>query len=124
MENQEDWFVLLGPNSLLYVLLVLCEKFSVKLNVTRFVNAMNVAETSSNGEIWGDRRKSFVDGKNVLRLGVERVVVDIFVVNAIFLTTGDANLLELYVRYVGLNRLVLILPSQAIASWAQHVLGT
>ncbi len=120
MENQEDWLVLLGSNRLLDVFLVFGKKFRVKFDVTRLVNAMDIAKTSSNGEVWRDWRKSLVDGENILWLSVEGVVIDILVVNAILFATSDANLLELYVRYARLNGLAQALPSQAIASWAQH----
>ena len=55
---------------------------------------MNVSETSGDGEVWRDWGESLVDGKDILWLGVERVVVNILVVDTIFLTTSDADFLQ------------------------------
>lgn len=55
---------------------------------------MNVSETGGNGEVWGDWRESLVDGKDILWLCVEGVVINILVVDTILLTTGDADFLR------------------------------
>jgi hypothetical protein len=95
VEDQEDRLVLLGSNSVLDELLVLAEKFWVKLDISWLVHTVNIAEPSSNGEVWGNWLKSLVNGKNVLRLGVKRVVVNILVVNTIFLTASNTNFLAM-----------------------------
>ena len=74
--------------------LVLAKKLGLQLDVTWLVNTVNVTETSGNGEVWGDRRKGVVDVKDILGLCVEGVVVDIFVVDTILLTTSDTDFLE------------------------------
>ena len=94
MEDQEDWLVLLGSYSVLDELLVLAEKLWVKLDVSGLVDTVNVSETSGDGEVWGDWLEGLVDGKDILGLSVERVVVDILVVNTIFLTTSDTDFLS------------------------------
>lgn len=53
---------------------------------------MDIAETSSNGEVGGDGLELLDNGQNVLGLGVERVVVNILVVDTVLLTTGNTNL--------------------------------
>jgi hypothetical protein len=94
MENQENWLVFLCSNSILNILLVLAEEFWVKLDVTRFVNTMNITETGSDRKIWRDGRESLVDCENVLGLGVEGVVVNVLVIDTILLATSDTNLLQ------------------------------
>jgi hypothetical protein len=94
VEDQEDRLILLCSNSILDILLVLAKKLRVKLDVARLVNTVNVTETGSDGEVWGDRRESLVDGKNVLWLSVKRVIIDILIVDSILLTTRDTNLLQ------------------------------
>jgi hypothetical protein len=94
VENQEDWLVLLRTYSILDILLVLAKKLRVKLNITWLVDTMNVTETSSNGEIRRDWRKGFVDSENVLRLSVERVVINILVVDTVLLTSSNSDFLD------------------------------
>ena len=94
MEDQEDWLLLLSSNSILNELLVLAEELRVQLDVSWLVDTMNVTETSGDGEVWGDRGESLVDGQDVLGLSVKRVVVNILVVNTILLTTSDTDLLN------------------------------
>lgn len=94
MEDQEDWLLLLSSNSILNELLVLAEELRMQLDVSWLVDTMNVTETSRDGEVWGDRGESLVDGQDVLRLSVKRVVVNILVVNTILLTTSDTDLLN------------------------------
>lgn len=122
MEDQEDWLVLLGSDGILDMLLVLGEELWVKLDVAGLVDTVNVSEASGNGKVWGDWGKSLVDGKNVLGLGVQRVVVNILVVNSILLTTGDTDFLETVSALFGTFGFK-DLPSRAIASWGQRALG-
>lgn len=93
MEDQEDRLVLLCPNGVLDMLLVLAQKFGVELNVTRLVDTMYVTESGSDGEVWGDWGERLVDSKDILGLSVEGVVVNILVVDTIFLATSDTDLL-------------------------------
>jgi hypothetical protein len=72
---------------------VLGQKLRVKLNVSGLVDTMDVSETGGNGEIRADGRQTVVDVEDVLWLGVERVIVNILVVDTILLTTSDANFL-------------------------------
>ncbi len=94
MEDEEDGLVLLGAGLLLDVGLVLVEEFGVETDVAGLVNTVNVTETSGNGEVRADGGESVVDGENVLGLGVERVVVNVLVVNTVLLTTGDTDFLR------------------------------
>ena len=94
MENQKNRLIFLCSDSIFDILLVLAKKFWVKLNVTRFVDTMNISETGGNREVRGDWRQSLVDGKDVLGLGIERIIVNRLVVNTILLTTCDTNFLE------------------------------
>ena len=73
--------------------MVLAEKLWVELDVTRLVDTVDVTEAGGNGEEGGDWGKSLVDGKDIFWLRVERVIVDISVVNTIFLTTSNTDLL-------------------------------
>lgn len=93
VEDEEDGLVGGRTGLLLDVLLVLGEKLGVELNVTGLVDTVNVTEASGNGEVGADGSESILDGQDVLGLGVERVVVNILVVNTVLLTTGDTDLL-------------------------------
>ena len=93
VEDEEDGLVLLGSDGILDVLLVLAEELGVELDVAGLVDTVDVTEASSNGEVWRDWGESLVDGKDILGLGVERVVVHILIVDTIFLSTSDTDLL-------------------------------
>lgn len=93
MEDQEEGLVLSGLDLLLGVGLVLGEKLGVELNVAGLVYTVDIAEGSSDGEVLCNGREGLVDLVDVLGLGVEGVVVDASVVNTIFLTTSDTDLL-------------------------------
>ena len=54
---------------------------------------MNIAETSGNGEVWTNLGQGIINIPYVFWLSVERVVVDVFVVYTIFLTTSNSNFL-------------------------------
>ena len=92
----------------------------MELYVTGLVNTVNITESSGDGEVWGDRGKSLVNGKDVLWLGVERVVVNILVVNTVLLASSDADFLELKSDLYDMIRISYYLPSRAIASLGQH----
>jgi hypothetical protein len=119
VEDEEDRLVLLGAGLLLDVGLVLGEEFGVEADIAGLVDTVNIAETSSNGEVGGDGGESVVDGEDVLGLGVEGVVVDVLVVDTVLLTTSNTNFLRLL---TGMLLLILnpILPSRATASWGQR----
>ncbi len=51
VENQENWFVFLPTNGILYVLLVLSQEFWVELDVTRFVDIVNISKASDERKI-------------------------------------------------------------------------
>lgn len=94
MEDEEDRLVSLSALLVLDVLLVLVEEFGVELDIARLVNTVHITEACGNGEIRRDLLQGGVDLVNILGLGIERVVVDILVVDTIFFTTSDANFLN------------------------------
>lgn len=94
VEDEEDGLVLLGSDGVLDVLLVLAEELGVELDVTWLVDTVDVTEAGGDGEEWGDGGEGLVDGKDVLGLGVEGVVVNILVVDSVLLTTGDTDFLN------------------------------
>jgi hypothetical protein len=94
VEHQENWLVFFCSNSILNVLLVLPEEFRVKLDITRLVDTVNIAETSSDREVWGDGGEGLVDREDIFGLGVEGIIVDVLVIDAILLAAGDTNLLQ------------------------------
>ena len=65
----------------------------MQFDVARLIHAVDVAETSCDGEVWADGRQCLVDVVDILWLRVERVVVDVFVIDAIFFATSDTNFL-------------------------------
>ena len=93
VEDEEDGLVLLGSDGVLDVLLVLAEELWVELDVTGLVDTVDVTEAGGDGEEWGDGGEGLVDGKDVLGLGVQGVVVNILVVDSVLLTTGDTDFL-------------------------------
>lgn len=121
VEDEEDGFVLLGAGLLLDVGLVALEQLGVQTDVARLVDTVDITETSGNGEVGADSGEGFVDGENVVGLGVQRVVVDGLVVNTVFLTTSDTDFLfTLASLFYLLNSGGEGLPSRATASWEQH----
>jgi hypothetical protein len=119
VEDEENGLVLLGAGLLLDVGLVLGEELGVEADVAGLVDTVNIAETSSNGEVGGDGGESVVDGENVLGLGVEGVVVNVLVVDTVLLTTSDTNFLRLLAGMLLIKR-NRVLPSRATASWGQR----
>lgn len=92
VEDEEDGLVVVGLEGLLDVSLVLAEKLGVELDVAGLVNTVDVTEASGDREIGGDGGESVVDVEDIFGLGVERVVVNILVVDTILLTTSDTDL--------------------------------
>lgn len=73
--------------------LVLAQELGVQTHITRLVDTVNVAKTSGNREIRRDGGEGVVDVPDILRLSVERVVVNVLVVDTILLSTSDTNFL-------------------------------
>ncbi len=122
MEDQENRGVLLRSNGILDILLVFTEKFGVELDITGLVDTVNITETGSDREVWGDWGKSLVDCKNFLWLGVKRIVVNVFVVDTNLLTASDTDFLRTYQPGFRTNWQEN-LPSRAIVSTGQHALS-
>lgn len=66
----------------------------MKLDVSWFVDAVDVSETGRDGEVGRNWGEGLVDGKDVLWLRVKGGVVNILIVNTILLTTCNADFLE------------------------------
>ena len=92
MEDEENRLVVLGTSLLFDVLLVLVEQLGVQLDVAGLVHTVHVTEASRNGEVRADRGESLVDFVDILGLCVEGVVIDILIIDAVFLAAGDTNL--------------------------------
>ena len=54
MKNKEDWLIALAAFFLFDVLLVFAEKLGMQADVTWFVYAVHISETSSDGEVGAD----------------------------------------------------------------------
>lgn len=91
MEDEEDGLVILGASLLLDVLLVLGKETGLELDVAGLVDTVDVTEASGDGEEGRDLGESLEDLVDVLGLGVERVVVNVLVVDTILLTTSDTD---------------------------------
>ena len=72
---------------------MLFEELGVEFDVAGLVDAMDVAEASSYTEVWRDFGEGGPDLINVFGLGVERVVVNILVVDTIFFATSNSDFL-------------------------------
>lgn len=83
---------------------------------------MDVPEAGGDGEVGADGRKGLVNIEDVFRLGVQRVVINVFVVNAILLSAGDSDflLIRLAQPIITVPMVQSFVPSQAIVSWALH----
>ena len=60
--------------------------------VTRFVNAVNIAERGGNGEIGAYAEQGFISMRNMFGLRIQARAVDAGIVNAILLAAGNAQL--------------------------------
>lgn len=80
--------LLLAAELLNNVLLVLVKQLRVKTNVAGLVHAVDVAEACGDREVLGNGAQGLVDGKDVLGLGIEGVVVDILVVDTLLAVTS------------------------------------
>lgn len=120
VEDEEDGLVLLGAGLLLDVGLVTREQLGVQTDVTGLVDTVDVTETSGNGEVGADGGEGVVDGQDVFGLGVERVVVDILVVDAVFFATSDTDFLFRVSIDFKQRKEKREVPFQATASWERH----
>ena len=92
VEDQEDGLLVLGALLLLHVLLVLTQQLRAQLHIARLVHTVHVAKARGDREVGANGRQGLVDLVDVFGLGVEAVVVDALVVDAVFLAAGDADL--------------------------------
>lgn len=86
----------------------------MQFDITRLVDPVDIAEARSDGEVRADLGQSRPDVMNVFWLSVEGVVVDTFVVYPVFLSTSNADFLEL-VRPIPDDQIHCI-PFRAIVS--------
>jgi len=93
VEDEENWLLLVELFLVLDVLLVLLQELWVKLDVAGLVDTVDVAKAGCDGEVGRDLLEGLVNSVDVFWLSVEGVVVDVFVVDTIFLTTRDTNFL-------------------------------
>ena len=86
---------------------------------------MHISEAGSDGEVRADLAQSAVNIVDILWLSVQGVVVNILVVDTIFLTAGDTNFLPRgHVSILSFSfdhTMGLSVPSLAIVSWVQPV---
>ena len=64
-------------------------------DVAGLVDTVDVTKAGRNREVRADLRQCVVDGENILWLGVQRVVIYRLVVDTVFLTSGDTDLLQI-----------------------------
>ena len=93
VEDKKNGLVLFLARLLLDICLMLAKQFGMQLDIPRLVHAMNVAKTCGNGKIWTNIGQGIINIPYVFWLSVKRVVVDVFVVYTVFLSTSDANFL-------------------------------
>lgn len=92
VEDEEDGLLVLGALLVLHVLLVLAEQLGPELDVAGLIHTVHVAEAGGDGEVRRDGAEGLVDLVDVLGLGVEAVVVDTLIVDAILLASRNADL--------------------------------
>ena len=73
---------------------MLAEQFRMQFYVARFVDTVHVTEASGDAEIRGDCREGAINVIDVFGLGVEGVVVNVFVIDTVFFTASYANFLS------------------------------
>lgn len=74
--------------------------------------------TGSDGEIGANLAEGALDVVNVFGLGVQRVVVHILIIYAVFFSASNANFLHFLSVTASLLDYLVHLPSPAIVSWA------
>jgi hypothetical protein len=92
VHDQVDGLVERRVEHLLGVSLMLAELLGREGDVTGLVDTVHVTKGGGNGEHVANLGKGRVDGPDLLGGSVELLRVDIFVVDAIFLSSRDANL--------------------------------
>jgi hypothetical protein len=97
VEDKEYRLVFFGTNLFLNVRLVFPEEFRMEFDVAGFVDPMNVSEAGRNWKVRRNLGQSLMDVVDILRLGVESIIINIFVVDTIFLATSYADFLEIAV---------------------------
>lgn len=68
------------------------QQIGLEFNVAGLVNAVHVPESRCDTEVGADFSQGIVDIPNVFRLSVQAGVINVTVVNAVLLATGDADL--------------------------------
>lgn len=81
----------LAATLLFRICLVLGKKLGVQSDISGFVNAVHITERSRYAKVGTDCRQRSVYVVNVLRLGVQAVVVDAGIVDTVFLTARDTD---------------------------------
>mmetsp|Transcript_7252 Transcript_7252/g.17684 ORF Transcript_7252/g.17684 Transcript_7252/m.17684 type:complete len:260 (+) Transcript_7252:546-1325(+) len=76
---------------LFHVSLMMSKPFRRKLDVTWFVNTMNISKGSGDRKHWSDLREGFVDRPDLLRCGIKFFRVDILIVHTIFYSSSDTD---------------------------------
>lgn len=66
----------------------------MKFDIPWLVDTMDVPKGGGNRKVRGNGGEGFVDFKNILRLSVKCIIVNVFIVNTIFLTTSNSNFLN------------------------------
>jgi hypothetical protein len=74
------------------LVLVLGEQLRVELDVAWRIHAMHISETGGDWEIRTNLWQGRIDLIDILRLGIERVIVDILVIDTILLSPSDPDL--------------------------------
>ena len=93
MEDEVDGLRFLGASLFDDVGLVFLQEFGVEADIAWFVDAVDVAEAGGDGEVGGDGGEGIMDCEDVFGLGVEGVVVYVFVVDAVFFAACNADFL-------------------------------
>jgi len=94
VEDKEERLVLRCANLLLGVGLMFAEELRMEMYISRLVDAVDVAKSGSNAEIGANGYECSVHIVDVLRLGVQRGVVDTSIVNTVLLASGNADFLH------------------------------
>ena len=66
----------------------------MELDVAWLVHTVDIAKGGSDGEVGADGSKSGIHVVDIFGLGVERGVVDVLIVDTVFLTTSDTDFLS------------------------------
>ena len=70
----------------------------MEFDIARLIDTVDVAKAGGDAEVGGNLGEGGPDVVDVLRLGVERVVVNVLVVNAILFAASNANFLQNRIR--------------------------